>query len=236
MSATLILFPSALQTEPSNAHFAPVWWEALQQVQGFIVENVRASRRFLRALDPVFPIDDYTWIAQEADGSYDMPAIKKGWKEGKSWGLLSDAGYPAVGDPGADVVLAAHQLGLQVRVLPGSCSFLLALAGSGLGGQHFAFRGYVPIDGAIRKQTIKTWEAESRKQGQTQICMDTPYRNAALFTALLDNLEPTTKLCYALDLEGINEQIQTKTVGDWRKSSAYEWPKQPCVFIFVANK
>lgn len=230
----LVLFPSALQTTPEKARFAPIWVEALGQVQGFVVENLRASRRFLRALDREFPIDTLAWVEQQPDGSYDMEAIRRAWAEGNSWGLLSDAGYPAVGDPGAVVVAAAHTAGVRVRVLPGSCSFLLALAGSGLGGQNFAFRGYVPIEAAERSRILKAWEQESRRIGQTQICMDTPYRNGALWKALLDNLAPQTRLSYALDLEGEYEMIQTRTVAEWRKAVALSWAKLPCVFTFAA--
>jgi len=234
MPPSLILFPSALQTVPNKAHFAPIWWEAIQQVQGFVVENVKASRRFFRALDPTFPIDSFDWVTQEADGSYDLNSIISAWKAGKGWGLLSDAGYPAIGDPGSVVVEAAHTLGIRVRVLPGSCSFLLALAGSGLGGQNFAFRGYAPIEASERKLTIKAWEVESRRLNQTQICMDTPYRNGNLWKSLLEDLSANTKLCLALDLEGEQETILTKTVSDWRKLPPRVWQKLPCVFLFVA--
>jgi 16S rRNA (cytidine1402-2'-O)-methyltransferase len=233
MPPALILFPSALQTVPDKARFAPIWLEALTNVQGLIVENARTSRRFLKALDPTFPIDNYQWIAQEADGSYDLNTIRALWKEGKSWGLLSDAGYPAVGDPGAEVVAMAHREGVVVRALPGSCSFLLALAASGLGGQNFAFRGYVPVEADARKQKLRLWEQESQKLGQTQIVMDTPYRNAALWAALLQELQPSTRLCLAMDLEGPTEEIRMQTVANWRKTSARAWPKVPSVFLFA---
>lgn len=233
-SPELILFPSALQTAPDKARFAPAWLEALGQVQGFVVENLRASRRFLRALDRDFPIDSLAWVEQQPDNRYDMAAIHAGWAQGQSWGLLSDAGYPAVGDPGSAIVAAAHAASIRVRVLPGSCSFLLALAGSGLGGQHFAFRGYVPIEQAERSRILKAWEQESRRLGQTQICMDTPYRNGALWKALLDALAPQTRLSYALDLEGEHESIHTRTVAEWRKAAPVSWGKYPCVFTFAA--
>lgn len=233
-SPELILFPSALQTVPEKARFAPVWQEALGQVQGFVVENLRASRRFLRALDKDFPIDSLAWVEQQPDNSYDMATIRAAWAKGDSWGLLSDAGYPAVGDPGSAVVAAAHATGVRVRVLPGSCSFLLALAGSGLGGQNFAFRGYVPIEAAERGRILKAWEQESRRLGQTQICMDTPYRNGALWKALLESLAPQTRLSYALDLEGEHETIQTRTVAEWKKAPPLAWGKLPCVFTFAA--
>ena len=234
MPAQLILFPSSLQTQPDKALFAPAWLEALGQVQGFVVESLRTSRRFLRGLDTAFPIDSYTWHPyDEATKAPDMRAVHVAWQAGQALGLLSDAGYPAVGDPGADVVAAAHRAGVPVRVLPGSCSFLMALAASGLGGQHFAFRGYAPIEAAERTKTIKAWENESMRSGQTQICMDTPYRNSTLWQALLGTLLPGTRLCLALDLQGLEERIVTKTVAEWRKSAPIIWPKAPAVFVFV---
>lgn len=236
MPAQLVLLPSALQPAPARHRFAPAWLDALGQTQALVVETLKASRRFVRALDPAFDIDGRTWLAPSPEGRLDMAAVRALWAQDLTVGLLSDAGYPAVGDPGAEVVLAAHQAGVPVRVLPGSCSFLMALAASGLGGQHFAFRGYVPIAQAERQQTLKRWEQESRRQGQTQICMDTPYRNGALWQALLATLEPQTLLCLALDLEGSQERIQTQTVATWRKQPSQAWPRLPAVFIFVANK
>ena len=235
MAARLVLFPSSLQTTPDKSRFAPIWFEALEGITGFVVENVRTSRRFLRALDPTFPIDNHQWIAQEADGSWRLHELQAGWKEGQAWGLLSEAGYPGVGDPGAEIVSLAHRLGVQVEVLPGSCSFLMALAASGLGGQHFVFRGYVPIEEGARKSTLKAWEQESRRAAQTQICMDTPYRNSALFAALLQELSPHTRLCMAQDLEGEHETIYTQTVAAWKASGKEPLNKVPCVFLFVAN-
>jgi 16S rRNA (cytidine1402-2'-O)-methyltransferase len=235
MPAKLILFPSALQTEPNKSLFAPAWFAALPQVQGFVVETLRTSRRFLRGLDPAFPIDSYAWVTLREDGTHDLTTIHQAWREGKAWGLLSDAGYPAVGDPGAEVVAAAHRAGIPVLVLPGSCSFLMALAASGLGGQQFAFRGYVPIEKAARKTALLNWEHESRRLGQTQICMDTPYRNASLWATLLQELHPATLLCFAEDLEGPAEAVSTKTVGEWRKLPTRDWEKLPCVFLFVAK-
>jgi len=235
MKARLVLLPSALQPNPQRQYFASVWFNVLPHLHGFIVENARASRRFLRALDPAFPIDSYAWVAQETDGSYDMALIHAGWQAGKAWGLLSDAGYPAVGDPGATVVAAAHAARVGVQVLPGSCSFLMALAGSGLGGQNFAFRGYVPIEAAARKTTLRQWEQESARNNQTQICMDTPYRNGALWGALLQELQAGTKLCFAADLQGEKEHIETRTVAEWRKEVAIKWERVPIVFLFVVN-
>ena len=235
MPAQLVLLPSALQPAPALNRFAPAWLEALCQTQALVVETLKASRRFVRALDPAFDIDGRVWVVPNPEGVLDMAAVRSLWAQGLTVGLLSDAGYPAVGDPGAEVVLAAHQAGIQVRVLPGSCSFLMALAASGLGGQHFAFRGYVPIAQAERQQALKRWEQESRRQGQTQICMDTPYRNGALWQALLAGLAPQTMLCMALDLEGAQERIETKTVAAWRKQPAQVWPRLPAVFIFVAK-
>jgi 16S rRNA (cytidine1402-2'-O)-methyltransferase len=238
----LTLIPSSLQEEANAAYAAPIALERLSCADVLIVENLRTARRFIRALLPLQNLDAYTWIAYDKhEGFFPLPECEAAFKAGKMVALLSDAGYPAIGDPGADIVALAHRLLIRVEVLPGSCSFLLALAASGLGGQRFAFNGYLPVKGPERGIAIKEMEANSARYNQTQIVMDTPYRNQATLADLLANLLNDTALCLALDLQGVNEQIVTRKVGQWKKQltqhpAEAELPKVPAVFVFRAVK
>jgi 16S rRNA (cytidine1402-2'-O)-methyltransferase len=145
--------------------------------------------------------------------------------------LVSEAGMPAVADPGSAVVRAAHALGVRVVPLVGPNALLLALAASGLNGQHFAFVGYLPQDAAARAQAIRALEQSSQRSGQTQLMIETPYRNAALLQALLQHLQAQTRLCVASALCLPHESVRTDTVQGWRASGAPA-PKGPCIFLF----
>ncbi|WP_287369757.1 SAM-dependent methyltransferase, partial [Thauera sp.] len=154
--------------------------------------------------------------------------------EGRDIGLMSDAGCPAVADPGARLVARAHALGIRVAPLVGPSSILLGLMGSGLNGQSFAFHGYLPVNEAERDTALRALEDESRKLGRTQIFIETPYRNERMFDALLKTLKPETRLCVACDLSTANELLQTRSVRDWKKAERPALAKRPSLFLLLA--
>ena len=157
---------------------------------------------------------------------------------GHDVGLISEAGVPAVADPGANLVRLAHQRGIRVRPLVGPSSLLLALMGSGMNGQSFAFHGYLPTDAALRAKRIKELEDRSRKEKQTQLLIETPYRNAAMLEALAQTCQPASLICVATDLTLPEESIQTLSATDWKKRIACgnmpDFHKKPTVFLFLA--
>jgi 16S rRNA (cytidine1402-2'-O)-methyltransferase len=155
-------------------------------------------------------------------------------------GLMSEAGVPGVADPGAELVWAAHRLGAGVKPLVGPSSLLLALMASGLNGQRFAFQGYLPQDGGERTARLKQLESESRKLQQTQLWIETPYRNAAMMASCLQALAPQTHLCLALDLSLPTEEIRSMALADWKKIFSSEaacatLQNRPCVFLLLAH-
>jgi 16S rRNA (cytidine1402-2'-O)-methyltransferase len=155
-------------------------------------------------------------------------------------GLMSEAGVPGVADPGAELVLSAHRLGAKVKPLIGPSSLLLALMASGLNGQRFAFQGYLPQDGGERSARLKQLESESRKLQQTQLWIETPYRNAAMMASCLQALAPQTHLCLALDLSLPTEEIRSMAIAEWKKifpseAACTALQNRPCVFLLLAH-
>src|SRR5690554_1775895 len=155
--------------------------------------------------------------------------------QGGEIGLVSEAGCPAVADPGARVVALAHDMGLHVVPWVGPSSILLGLMASGLDGQRFAFHGYAPVNPGERAKQLKAWEALSRKHQQTQILIETPYRNAAMFDTLLSSLAPGTRLCVARSLTTESEWIRTRTVEEWREGPKPDLARKPALFLFLAS-
>ena len=151
-------------------------------------------------------------------------------KFGENMGLISDAGCPAIADPGAIIVEKAHQLGIKVKPLVGPSAILMAMMSSGMNGQNFAFNGYVPINKNDRKKNIKDLESRSQKQNQSQIFIEAPYRNEKLFMDLIDWLSPETMLCIAYDITELDEYIKTYTISDWKKKRL-KFHKKPAIFI-----
>ena len=217
----LYAIPTPLGAAPEQSLPAP----ALATIRGlkdFVVENAKSARAFLGALG--MPVRELS-IHVIGDGDQLRPL-----RDGRSMGLLSEAGCPAIADPGASLVDAAHREGFQVVPLVGPSSITLALMASGLEGQRFAFCGYLPREGADRTKKIKELEARSRKERETEIFIETPYRNDALLSALLDACHPATRLCVAADLTLPTEKVVTKTVADWRRAPA-TLGKRPAVFL-----
>ena len=230
----LYLIPTLLgETEPLEVLPLSIK-RVVEGLDFFIVENERSARRFIKKLTPrksqdqlqLFLLNKYT--EPELLPEYLAPCLK-----GHSVGVLSEAGCPAVADPGAVIVRLAHQKGIQVIPLVGPSSLLLALMASGMNGQNFAFNGYLPIDLHERRVRIKELEKRSGELGQSQLFMETPYRNDKLFSELLQILRKDTRLCVAADLTLKTEFIRTLTVEQW-KSQQPDLNKRPAIFVIQA--
>jgi 16S rRNA (cytidine1402-2'-O)-methyltransferase len=203
---------------------------ALQKVRtlkDFAVENAKSARAFLGALG--MPVRELNIFELEGEENPLKPL-----QEGRELGLLSEAGSPAIADPGAKLVEAAHDAGFKVVPLVGPSSILLALMASGLEGQRFAFCGYLPREPAEREKRIRDLEARSRKEEETEIFIETPYRNEALLASVLKNCNPATKLCVAADLTQPTESIQMRTIRAWRAAPS-AIGKRPAVFLLLAK-
>ncbi len=234
----LYLIPTNLSEPFSAAHILPQSVIATShRLNHFIAENAKSARAFLKAVGVTRPISEISIVeldkhARDASSST-MKQLLEPLLNGFDVGLVSDAGAPAIADPGAIVVSAAHDHGIQVRPLVGASSILLALMASGLNGQTFAFHGYLAQDKLARKIAIQTLERESKVKHMTQLFIETPYRNQALIEDLLLQLSPTTTLCIASDLTGENERIQSKRISSWRKCTI-KLEKHPTMFLFLA--
>lgn len=232
----LYLVPVALGEHTPWAHFLPAQAQAITAgLRHFVVETARAARAHLKQLDypnPLRETDIRELPAEAADAALDAllaPALA-----GADLGLLSDAGCPAVADPGARLVARAHALGIRVVPLVGPSSILLGLMGSGLNGQSFAFHGYLPVAEGERDAALRALEDESRKLGRTQIFIETPYRNERMFEALLRTLKPETRLCVACELNTAGELLLTRTVREWKKATRPALARRPALFLLLA--
>lgn len=203
----------------------------IEELDYFIVENEKSARRFIKRISPkksqeslhIFFLDKY--IKEYESRTYLDACFK-----GISIGLLSEAGVPAIADPGASIVTLAHQLKLQVVPLVGPSSIIMAMMASGMNGQNFAFNGYLPIEKSERKSAIKQLEKRSKDYNQSQIFIETPYRNVKMFNSLLKVLQPTTLLCIGIDISLSKEQIKTMSVKEWQ-SQKIDLHKRPAIFI-----
>ena len=201
------------------------------QIKHFVVEDLRTARRFLKKVEPSISIDDLTFYElnkrtpKDKLHEYIAPLLK-----GESVGLMSEAGCPAVADPGSDLVALAHKKKIKVIPLVGPSSILLSLMASGFNGQSFTFHGYLPIKGDRRIQKIKELERRIYGDNETQLFIETPYRNQQMIEDLLKNCKPQTKLCIAANITCPDEFIQTKTIQEWRYE-VLEITKVPCIFL-----
>jgi 16S rRNA (cytidine1402-2'-O)-methyltransferase len=228
---TLFLIPCSLGENVIERSIVPALKDTINKLDEFIVENEKSARKFLKEVGISIPqsqliIHDYGKHERGGDETKYIAALE----QGKDVGLLSEAGCPAVADPGADIVALAHRKGIKVVPFVGPSSLLLALMGSGFNGQGFAFSGYLPIDKVTRAKKIKELEALSQKTKQTQLFIETPFRNNPLFEEILRSCQASTELCVACDLTLDTEFIQTKTIADWRKKTP-DLHKRPTVFL-----
>ena len=201
------------------------------EIKHYIVENIREARRFLKKLNKEINIDELTFYEINKNiGIYEVENYLDETKNGIDFGLISDAGLPCVADPGNIIVAKAHEKGIKVVPCVGPSSIFLALMASGLNGQNFAFNGYLPIDKTECTNKIKSLELRSKIEKQTQIFMDTPYRNNKLLDLLLSTLQLDTKLCIACNITATDEFIQTKPIYQW-KTTKPDLNKKPCIFL-----
>lgn len=230
----LYLIPVPLGTESDAAWTAIPQYvvDTIHQLDTFIVERARTARRFISPTRPPIPIQEMTFLELDKRKphlhiqNYLSPILK-----GKNIGLMSEAGCPGVADPGALVVEKAHEMGIEVMPLVGPSSLLLALMASGMSGQRFCFHGYLPIKSVQRTKAIRRIEQATKQRQETQIFIETPYRNKALFQDFISTLLPSTKLCIATDLTLSSQFIKTQTIEDWRKSPVPPIEKRPTVFL-----
>lgn len=231
MNGKLFLIPTPLgENDPKQV--IPIDLQSLfHSIKFYMVENTRTARRFIKLIDNNIVIDDLTFIEINKRTSHsDLVNFLKHAEEGHDIGLMSEAGCPGVADPGAEAVKVAHQKGIEVKPLVGPSSILLALMGSGMNGQNFTFNGYIPIKQPSRNKTILYMEQQAIKYEQTQILIETPYRNNSLINELLGSLANTTRLCIACDITLETEFIKTKTVREW-KSEIPDLHKRPAIFL-----
>lgn len=232
-NATLYLIPTFLE-EGVLAPLPAYVLDAVKQCTIFFVENERSARRYLKALWREMVIDDYEWYPIHKAEEEVKIAFRQKLKEGRTIGLISEAGCPGIADPGQILTEAAHKAGAHVRPLVGPSSILLALMGSGMNGQQFRFAGYLPVDSGSRAKALKELEQDSRQRNCTQIFIETPYRNNQLVETLLATGHPTTRLCIAANLTGPGEYIRTHSLAEWKElREAGKLPdlhKQPAIF------
>ena len=231
MKGKLYLIPTTLgENEPLEVMPYSVK-TIVELLDHYIVENEKSARRFIKKITPkktqssliMMKLDKY---AKEIETRTYLDLCE----QGVSIGLLSEAGVPAVADPGASMVKLAHEKGIQVVPLVGPSSILMALMASGLNGQNFAFNGYLPIDNSERKKEIKALEKLSKEKNQSQIFIETPYRNEKMSTDLKSVLSPGTLLCIAIDISLPKEFIKTYTISHWKRQSP-DLHKRPAIFI-----
>ncbi len=205
--------------------------EIVNRLDFFIVEDVRTARRFLKKINPATDIDSKTfYVLNQHTRPEEIAGFLKPLSEGREVGVISEAGCPAIADPGADVVAIAQEKGFKVVPLVGPSSILLALMASGFNGQSFAFNGYLPVQLADRTKAIKRLENRAHNEKQSQIFIETPYRNMKMLQDIISVCQPSTRLCIAADITLETEFIRTKTIRDWKKQLP-DLNKRPCIFI-----
>lgn len=228
---TLYLIPSTLGDSRAEDVLPEKTLEVIRSLNSFIVEEIRSARRFLRKAGFKENFDSTVFfLFNEHTDRKDLSAFLSPMFDGIDTGLLSEAGTPCIADPGAEIVDIARQSGIRIVPLSGPSSIILALMASGFNGQNFTFHGYIPIDRKERQQKIREMERMAFEKDQTQIFIETPYRNKAIFDALVQTCNPSTRLCIAMDLTLESESIQTNFIGEWSKNKGF-LPKTPAVFL-----
>jgi 16S rRNA (cytidine1402-2'-O)-methyltransferase len=235
MTGTLYLIPSALGDVLWNDYLPETTRDIACGLEYFVVENAKTARAELKRLGHPRPLRELS-IKQLPDPLLpaEIQQLLEPLEQAYDVGVLSEAGCPAVADPGALLVRYAHDKGFKVRPLPGASSLLLALMASGLDGQRFAFHGYLPQREPERSRRIHELDAESQRHRQTQLFIETPYRNRALFEALLANCKPTTLICVASDLTLASESVATHPVRKWSSLPPPDLERRPTVFLLLS--
>lgn len=231
---TLYLIPTLLADDTANRVLPATIRETITQTDAFFVENVRTARRFITGLKTGRIIDETTFfdLTKDTPPAETRKQIQELTERKRNAGVLSEAGCPGVADPGSVVVGMAHSLGWRVEPLVGPSSILLALMASGMSGQSFVFHGYLPIEKQDRVRTLRHLEKEAQQKQQTQIFMETPYRNDALFADILASCQAETRLCVACNLTAPDAFVRTRSVREW-KTQVPDLRKKPTVFLLL---
>ncbi|MBQ3083742.1 MAG: SAM-dependent methyltransferase [Alistipes sp.] len=231
---TLYLIPCPISDETTPWEVLPASNRAIiEGLDYFIVENTRTARRFLSKAGLSGRIEglEFRELNEHTTAGVAIEELVQPLLEGRSAGVISEAGVPGVADPGALVVEAAHRKGIRVVPLVGPSSIILAMMASGLNGQSFAFNGYLPVKPPERQRAIRRFERRAHEEGQSQLFIEAPYRNRKLLDELLQTLQPTTRLTVAMDLTAPGEWIRTCRVGEWRKMMLPDLQRRPAIFI-----
>lgn len=233
MAAKIFLIPTPINSSSGDG-LPTVNSEAIHELDYFVVENIRSARRFLARQGLAKTIDELEFVELN---EHTLPQDVEGMitpitSQGRSCGILSEAGLPCVADPGNLLVEAAHTKGIEIVPLVGPSSLMLALMASGANGQNFAFNGYLPVKQPDRNRAIKQFEKRSQSEHQTQIFIETPYRNDRLIADLITSCHPNTRLCVAASISEPNQLIRTMTISQWQKiQKTIEIGKRPAIFI-----
>ena len=232
LQAALYLIPVTLGGNSLERVLPTYNKEVILSIRHFVVEEVRTARRFLKQVDRSIDIDSLTFypIGKHSDPSQ-VSSYLAPLRKGLPVGVISEAGCPAVADPGADIVAIAQREGLKVVPLVGPSSILLSVMASGFNGQSFAFHGYLPIDSAARAKRLRQLEARAAAENQTQLFIETPYRNARLFADICSACGDRTRLCVAAGLTTEKEYIRTRTISEWKRCGLPDLGKIPAIFL-----
>lgn len=235
MSGTLFLLPCPIAAGSLHASLPAEVIATARRLEHFLVEDAKTARAFLKELGHPKPIRD---LAIDEIGHAPPAERIDAWLApvvaGRDAAIVSEAGCPAIADPGGTIVAAAHARGLRVRPLVGPSSILLALMAAGLDGQRFRFHGYLPVAAEERAATLKTLERESKARAETQVFIETPYRSASMFDAVLAACTPSTRVAIAVDLTGPGELVRMQTVQQWKAVEKPSLQRQPAVFCLLA--
>ncbi len=233
-NGTLYLIPVTLGGDNINQVLPPDVVSLAQKLEHFVVENEKSARQFLSLIQHHKPIRElqFSTLNEHTDDKA-LPDLLKPLLAGHDVGLMSEAGCPAVADPGAKLVALAHQKGIHVTPLVGPSAILMALMASGLNGQSFAFLGYLPVDKVERAKRLKEIEKRAQTHNETQIFIETPYRNMQMLEAILSTCHANTRLCIACNVSLPDEMIVTKTINGWKQSVLPDLNKKPTVFLFL---
>ncbi len=232
MQATIYLIPIPIANEALHT-LSPQIANTVPGIKHFFVEDLRTARRFLKLADKTIVIDELQFSEIDKHSGPDLNTFRNWIKQGHTIGIMSEAGCPGIADPGAELVAIAHQLNANVIPLTGPNSLILALMASGLNGQSFCFSGYLPVKEPARGQRIKQLENNSKKENQTQLFIETPYRNNNMLDDLLKHCNDSTRICIAQNITGANEYIKTRTAAQW-KANKPQLEKAPAVFLLLA--
>ncbi|HXK75109.1 MAG TPA: SAM-dependent methyltransferase [Bacteroidaceae bacterium] len=231
MESALYLIPVPLGETPIDQVLPAYNREVILEIRHFIVEDIRSARRFLKKCERAIDIDELTFYELNKHTNFDdISSFLKPLRTGHPMGVISEAGCPGVADPGADVVAIAQRERLKVVPLVGPSSILMSLMASGFNGQRFAFHGYLPIQSPEREQYLKKLEQGIYTDDETQIFIETPYRNDKMLDTLIKQCKPDTKLCVACHISCEDEMIQTQKISSWKKSQ-FTIGKRPCIFL-----